>query len=337
MSNIVLSIVIPTYNRAQLLKGLLDSIIQDINSWPSDIELILSDNASTDDTRKITSDFIKRGIPIKYFVNPKNVGADGNVAGSFNLASGKYLWVIGDDEIMYQGTFNYVLELCRTREFGILHISSKGFSHGQQAKVSSKIKPQKVDIETLDSKTLFRRANVFLTFISANVINRNCIINNEPDFNGRAELNSYLPQLSWTYSALKCAETHYYIKTPLFGALAGNTGGYKLVEVFGVNLINITKKYLMHVIPNAERIMTNAVLLAIIPGGIMSQYSNSNVNSRFQQENISEVTERFFKDYLYYRLFIRPILSNSILKRKLAYFFVRVANKINNKLMYFFL
>lgn len=67
MTNITLSIVVPTYNRAQLLKGLLNSIVQDIKQWPSDFELIVSDNASTDDTAIVVRELTQQGFPIKYY------------------------------------------------------------------------------------------------------------------------------------------------------------------------------------------------------------------------------------------------------------------------------
>ena len=337
MSRITLSIVVPTYNRAELLNCLLVSIVKDFTQWPSDLELIVIDNASTDETSAIISRFADKNFPIQYLVNEKNIGMDGNLAACFDVASGKYFWQVGDDEIMYRGTVQYVLELCRNQEFGVLHLASKGFTNGQQAEISLLAKPNRVEAEVLDSKKLFRLANVFLTFISANVINRQAVLMRFPNFDTKAELNTNLPQLAWTFSALKASDVHCYIGTPLLGALAGNTGGYKLIEVFGVNLINITKKYLHDLIPNAERIMSNAVLIAVLPGGLMSQHSKSNLTSKFEHENVIVNAEACFKGFMYFKIFIRPILSNSNFKRKVAFFLVRVANRVNRKLKYFFL
>lgn len=334
MSNIKLSIVVPTYNRAELLNCLLVSIVSDFAQWPSDLELIVIDNASTDETNTVVSKFIDRNIPIKYFVNEKNIGMDGNLAACFGVASGKYFWQIGDDEIMYRGTVKYVLELCRAKEFGLLHLTSHGFSHGQQAEVSLREKPEKVVIEALDSKKLFRSANVYLTFISANVINREAVLTKYPDFDAKAEFNTNLPQLAWTYSALMASDIHYYVRTPLFGALGGNTSGYKLVEVFGVNLINITKKYLGGVIPNAERIMSNAVITRLLAGELISLSNNATRRNQFESEDIQLAAKRALGTNLVYWIFIKPILSNSNVARNIAWFSVRAFNKINCILNY---
>jgi abequosyltransferase len=334
LSKIVLSIVIPTYNRAELLRCLLESIVRDFDIWPNDLELIVSDNASPDETSAVVSEFIQLGFPIKYFANETNIGPDGNFAACFNLPSGKYFWLIGDDEIMYRGTVQYVLELCRAKEFGMLHLTSRGFSRGQQAEVSLREIPKGVVAEALNSKKLFRLSNVFLTFISANVINREAVLNRFPDFDAKAEFNTNLPQLAWTYSALIATDVHYYVRTPLFGALGGNTSGYKLIEVFGVNLINITRKYLRGVIPNAERIMSNAVVTGLLPGEFMSQCRNSERKNKFGDENIVEAARICFQGNLYFQIFVRPIFSDSNLKRRVASFLVRAFNRTNRLLGY---
>ena len=337
MNNIILSIVVPTYNRAQLLKMLLASIVQDIDQWPNDFELIVSDNSSTDDTSVVVGELIQSGFPIKYVVNATNIGADGNFAAGFNLASGKYLWIVGDDELMYRGTFKYVLECCRRNEFGILHLTSDWFSNGQQQVVSLRSKPDKININKVDSRNLFRLANIYLTFISANVINRQLILTKYPEFNFKDEFNTNLPQLAWTYSALKAADSHYYVRAPMIGALGGNTSGYKLIEVFGVNLIKITRKYLQDVIPNAERIMTNAVVTRLLPGEIMNQYGIAERKNQFVGENLKEAAENCFSGNMYFNLFLRPLFIDSKFARSGVYFFVRVFNRINKRLGYILL
>lgn len=333
LSNIVLSIVVPTYNRAQLLKGLLESIVQNYEQWPSDLELIITDNASIDETKSVVSGFVERGFPISYIVNASNIGADGNIAGCFNLASGKYFWVVGDDEIMYRGAVEFVLDVCRNREFGLLHLASKGFKHGQQAISLGEIS-EKIYVVTLDSRGLLRQANVFLTFISANVVNRKVVMETFPDFDARVELNTHLCQLAWTFNALIATNIHYHVRTPLFGALGGNTGGYKLIEVFGVNLIKITKKYLHNVIPNAERIMLNAVITRLLAGELISLLNDAERCNQFESEDIRDAAKHALGTSFFYWLFIMPILSGSKVAKRVAWFSVRVFNKTNRVLNY---
>lgn len=337
LSEILLSIFIPTYNRAPLLNHLLESIAADLEPWPSDLEIIISDNASTDNTKEVVTNFLNLGAPIIYVVNDTNLGPDRNITAGFRLASGQHLWVIGDDEIMYYGAIRIVLALCRENDFGILHIANQGFAHEQQEEIKLRRAPHIIKKEFIESEKFFRICNIFLTFISANVINRQAILDNYPDFDANIELDTNLAQLSWIYCALKAKNIHCYVKTPLFGALADNTSGYKLIEVFGVNLPRITAKYMTEMIPRAEQIITNAVVTRLLPRQLMSQFMNSNKKNQFLDGDILEATEKCFKGKLLFKLFLKPILSASSIKRKIAFFFVRAFNFVNRKLHYILL
>ena len=61
-----LSIVIPTYNRAELLRLTLDSIVRQ-NIDPADIETIVVDDGSSDNTRALVRSFNENRAPVKYF------------------------------------------------------------------------------------------------------------------------------------------------------------------------------------------------------------------------------------------------------------------------------
>lgn len=333
---IILSIVVPTFRRAACLKLLLSSMTSGILNWPDDLEVIILDNASPDNTKNIVSEFAIN-FPIKYFCHDENVGMDGNIAACFNAASGKYLWVLGDDEILYQGALNYVLDLCRHREFGILYMENGGFKEGEEDSIIKLSIPVNLKKNHLNSKRMFREVNIFLTFISANVINREVILRKFPEFDFKSDTGTFLPQMAWIYSALKAVDSHIYIYSPMFGAMTGNTGGYKLIQVFGVNLINITKKYFSDDSSIAANIMSNAVATRLLPGELMHQLGNATGKSKFEYEDINAVIASCFGKNVYYRFFLRGILSNSFFRRKCAFFLVRVFNKFNKNMRYVFL
>ena len=69
-----LSICIPTFNRSNSLGNCLNSIcISNDLANLKDIEVCISDNCSTDNTREIVKKFEDK-IKIKYFKNEKNLG-----------------------------------------------------------------------------------------------------------------------------------------------------------------------------------------------------------------------------------------------------------------------
>jgi abequosyltransferase len=107
-----LTIAIPTYNRAHLLDRQLlwlSNELQSINS--GQIEILISNNCSTDETAKVIEKWQSSFAQAKVFVNcqPTNVGAMRNILYCVEKASGDYVWVVSDDDPICQGTVVYLL------------------------------------------------------------------------------------------------------------------------------------------------------------------------------------------------------------------------------------
>ncbi len=89
------SIGMPVYNGEKYLKDALDSLL---GQTFTDFELIVSDNASTDNTETICQNYAKRDHRIKYIRQPKNGGAWNNFQFVLHAASGEYfMWAACDD------------------------------------------------------------------------------------------------------------------------------------------------------------------------------------------------------------------------------------------------
>lgn len=331
----LLAITIPTYNRGELLGILLDSIARDFPTWPDSLEVVILNNASTDDTHAQVQARIDRGMPIRLQTHPANLGMDANLAACFDATEAKYLWQIGDDEVLHQGACRYVLDFARQHEFGLLHIECVGFSNGRQPGQLARAIPHTVNVRSLSSTAMFRQANIYLTFISANVINRHALRARFPAFDPRSEMDTFLPQLAWIYGVLKASAHHFHIRTPLFGALGGNTSGYRLVEVFGVNLLAITERQLSNTIPHARRTMANAVLTRLLPGELVSlSRAAATGGNKFEAEDLKRVLDQAFGRSFYLRWSTKPLLSASALRRRIAFLAVRAFNKVNRALNY---
>ncbi|MBT2287730.1 glycosyltransferase [Paenibacillus albidus] len=93
----LLSICIPTYNRMGHLEACLNSIFSQIG--PTDlVEVIVSDNASTDGTEKVATRFLEQYPNMRYIRNPENIGADRNIIQAAGMARGIFLKLNGDDD-----------------------------------------------------------------------------------------------------------------------------------------------------------------------------------------------------------------------------------------------
>jgi len=93
-----LSICIPTYNRADYIGETLSSIISQSGD---DIEIVIVDGASTDNTEGVVNEFQGRFENIHYHREKKNNGVDADLAKSVALAQGEYCWLMLSEFVMY--------------------------------------------------------------------------------------------------------------------------------------------------------------------------------------------------------------------------------------------
>lgn len=90
-----LTIGVPVFNGARYLEAAVDSVLT--QSF-SDLELIISDNASTDETESIGRSLAARDARVTYRRNPENAGLSANFNLLVGLAQGRlFKWATADD------------------------------------------------------------------------------------------------------------------------------------------------------------------------------------------------------------------------------------------------
>ena len=115
MNNVLLSIIVPVYNAAPYLPACIESIL---NQTYKDIELILIDDGSKDNSGEICDDYALRDNRIKV-VHKKNGGVSSARNAGLELATGEYVgWVDADDyiepdmfEYLYKLAINYKADI----------------------------------------------------------------------------------------------------------------------------------------------------------------------------------------------------------------------------------
>ncbi|WP_419675797.1 glycosyltransferase [Aliarcobacter butzleri] len=110
-NRIKLSVLIPTYNREELVRTAIESVL---NQEFSDFEIICCDNASTDKTYEILEEYSKKDKRIKIFQNDYNLGPALNWKRCLDNASGEFVhWLWSDDWIesnFYIDAFNLMIK-----------------------------------------------------------------------------------------------------------------------------------------------------------------------------------------------------------------------------------
>lgn len=105
----LLSICVTTYNRAAWLGHSLPRILELVRPYRDVVEVLVCDNAATDDTPAVLT-AIAQTESFASYRNPENVGMLGNMGATVRRATGEYIWLIGDDDILVEGVIENILE-----------------------------------------------------------------------------------------------------------------------------------------------------------------------------------------------------------------------------------
>lgn len=91
----LISIGLPTYNKALYLRKALDSLL---SQTYTNFEIIISNNSSTDKTDRICREYVRKDKRIRYFRQKNNIGAVNNFNFVLEKAKSNYFMWAGDDD-----------------------------------------------------------------------------------------------------------------------------------------------------------------------------------------------------------------------------------------------
>ncbi|MBP7087944.1 MAG: glycosyltransferase family 2 protein [Candidatus Omnitrophica bacterium] len=108
---ILVSICMPTFNRASFIGQALESVISQADN---NIEIVIVDGASTDNTAQVVQQYQKKFGNLVYYRGEKNLGVNRDMAKTIELARGQYCWMLSDDDSLKPGAIKRILEEIKT-------------------------------------------------------------------------------------------------------------------------------------------------------------------------------------------------------------------------------
>lgn len=221
----LLSITIPTWNRAAYLRLNLNQLATQLEANAQSIEILISDNCSTDETPSVVSDFLQKGLPIRYIKNSENIGSDCNIAQCFNEAAGRYVMILGDDDLFIDGALSLVLALLEKNSYGVLSIGAYGYENDFRKEYPGGSFSLR---EFVDVADFVVELGVYSTLISGTIISKELL----SGVDARQFCGSNLVQVQLVYRAALRARQNACIKQHLIACKRNNSGGYAFSQIF---------------------------------------------------------------------------------------------------------
>lgn len=235
--NILLTISIPTYNRARYLKICLESLAPQVAATGSEVEIAIYDNDSGDETERTVRSFVEKGYRITYRRNRENIGSDRNIVQCFHEASGKYVLILGDDDVLLDNALQKIVSVLRPADYGGVLLHAFGYEFDFVGEKPPHI--GRMVTSYRDANAFIRRVGLQSSFISSIVINKSLIRDIDPEtFAGTKLVQSYL----FFHAALKAPENLCFDEY-VIAAKRDNSGGYRFSEIFARNFTAMMESF----------------------------------------------------------------------------------------------
>ena len=294
----LLTIAIPTWNRAALLRLTLEQINREISGLPAGLlEVLVSDNCSSDDTRAVVEQVVESGLPVNYIRNRENIGSDANIAQCFNSAQGEYVHILGDDDLIVDGGLEILMSHLSCNVYGVVCFRPYGFEFDFR-----KEHPGFGGRERIfnDGGEFLAAIGPYMTLISSCVINRKML----SPLDAQQFCGGALVQVHLVIRAALASGVNLYIDKYMIACMRNNSGGYDFSTVFVTELGKIFDSYCSAgLTKNAVAAIENRLIAGYYPFYLLRQLLTGT-------GDLPETRKRFagrFTGRRFYYLWLAPL------------------------------
>lgn len=173
----LLSICIATYNRSKYIGETLESIIAQLTD---EIEIVIVDGASTDNTCAIVQGYADTCKQVRYIQLPAKGGIDQDYCKAVEYAQGEMCWLFADDDLLKPNAISTVLREV-AKGYSLIVVNAQLMNMDFSRKIANKL--LQIDGNEVYSETelgqLFQRIVAYMSFIGCVVISRNLWLQRE--------------------------------------------------------------------------------------------------------------------------------------------------------------
>lgn len=179
-----ISIIIPIYNTSKYLRECLDSLTPQL---VDDIEILLIDDCSTDNSVEIAKEYVEKDNRIRLFVQPQNAGVSSARNRGILGSRGDFICFIDSDDFVEKNYVQRLLELTKTN-YDLISFGMKGYCHNGDEHYSIKESSMNCSVSA-DNPTESDYRNLFIksffaapwnklykkSFLNGLLFNENCV------------------------------------------------------------------------------------------------------------------------------------------------------------------
>jgi abequosyltransferase len=297
----LLTIAIPTWNRASYLNKSLIQLSKELKSIDNSlVEILISDNCSSDSTESVVKDAIKSGMNVKYIRNSKNLGWARNFVQCFTLSTGNYVLLMGDDDIIVDGGLSSILEKIKHNEFGVVCLQPFGFDLDYRKEQPNNDNSQ--DIIFDNAQEFLLKIQRYFTLTSSCVINKKFL----KDVDASQFIETDLAIFHLIIRASLAAKQNVFMKKYIIASKRQNSSSYDYVDVFVVQFWKIIDDHVKYGLEQ-ETIykLKKTRLLSYYPFYLLDMRISNSTNV----ESSYNIMRSYFNQFWLFRYWASPILT----------------------------
>lgn len=309
----LLSICIPTFNRAVELRETLRILCEEIHQLPPEqqamLEVLVSDNHSDKfDPKALVAEFQpKMGCFIELHQQTKNVGPTHNFEYCYKQSNGRHVFILSDDDHLCPGTLRELMTCLLNEQPDIIFLPF----HETQTPAGNPA------YRKLKGNDFLKEVNLLPTLISSSILKRSLLEGHMGKY-----LDTHMHHFHYFLQALENGKTFVMLsKQALYSPYMENSGGYNWFSAFAdhffriiddFNGTNISQKVL-------RSIQRKMLVDRIIPTFVNTKINGYTINSQFNeapQRKLMTIIHKRCKNFIEYWIIFLPLaLTPSALLR----------------------
>ena len=157
--NKIVSVIIPVYNSGNYIAETIESVL---NQTYKDIEIVIVDDCSKDNSREVIESYLKKNKNMVYHIQEKNAGAAVARNMALGLARGRYIAFLDSDDLWYPQKIEKQLDLMKEKNAAICYTAIEMINEkGNLIKGKRNIK-DRIDYKFLLKNTMIATSTVIV-------------------------------------------------------------------------------------------------------------------------------------------------------------------------------